>query len=239
VKHIMIVAALLVVARAGHAQDSKPPRGIHNYQVQGFYEGEAMEPWVAQTTVRDTTVSKAAALSITYHTRLGPSGWVYGYSAIIPASGAQVFSKWISNGRMPSTCTAVRTSDRIVADMEALGKATSRPLQHLAVPDFALATVLAARSLSHRDSIVLHVFRCSPGADHPIVVHDLNATVSTGTHARSAGAQPEAVWLINGDASFPYKAIIAKSDGQVLKVTMPQGSVGEMIEVYTSPSDRQ
>jgi hypothetical protein len=117
--------------------------------------------------------------------------------------------------------------------MEAFGKTSSRPLQQLAVPDFALASVLATRSLATNDSIKLHVFRCSPGADSPLVVHDLNAVVRSGTLARSVHDQPEAVWMISGAASFPYSAIIAKSDRQVLKVIIPQGSAGEMIEVYT------
>ena len=114
------------------------------------------------------------------------------------------------------------------------GKATSKRLRQLAVPDFALATVLAGRNLQDHDSISLHVFRCSPGADTPIMVHDLNATVSSGELARSADVPPETVWVVQGDASFPYSVQIAKADRQVLKVSIPQGTDGEMIEVYTS-----
>ncbi len=229
---ILPVLALVLTPGMTHAQHPELPRGIHTYQVNGYYDGGAMEPWVAQQIVRDTTIGGKPWLALTYQSRLGRDGWIYSYTALV--SGQDVISRWVSTGRMPSTCDAVRDQDRIAADMASHGKATSAALQHDAIPDFALAWLLAARPLADHDSITLHTYRCSPGAPTQVLVNTLNAVVSSGMLARLPGTAPEPVWIVRGDHSFPYHAQIAKSDRMVLKVTLPQGTAGEMVDVYTS-----
>jgi hypothetical protein len=224
------IVALLLTAHTAFAQRPDQLHGTFAYEVIGYYQGEAMEPWLAQRIVRDTTIDKKTWLAVTYQSRLAPTGWLYSYTALL--SGHDVRTHWVGNGRMPYVCDAVREGDRIAAKMGERGSATSPLLKRDAVPDFALATVLAGRPLADGDSVHFHVFRCSPGADTPVPSFDLNAVVTSGTFARKESGSPEAVWIVTGDKGFPYAVQIAKSDRRVLKVTMPQGTDGEMIEVY-------
>jgi len=59
---IFILVCALCAANTTQAQ--QPARGTFNYRVDGSYEGEAMEPWSATTTVTDTAGSCAIHLAV-------------------------------------------------------------------------------------------------------------------------------------------------------------------------------
>ena len=225
---------LIVNTTNVYAQQPRAPRGIHSYEVGGMYEGEAMQPWLAQAIVRDTTVDGKARLAVTYQSRhsAAAGGWLYTYTALIAPS--DVITRWVGNGRAPFTCQTTHAKNQVVAEIEGRDNATSSILERNAFPDFAVAWVLAGRPLADNDSIRLTVYRCAPAADTVIPLFELDAIVSSGTLARGEGKAPEPVWIVSGAKSFPYVAQIAKADRQVLRVRMPQGTVGEMVDVYVA-----
>jgi hypothetical protein len=232
-----VCLALLLVITAAHnayAQQPRAPHGTHSYEVRGFYEGQAMQPWLSQTIVRDTLIDGKPQLAVTYQSRhsAAAGGWLYTYTAVM--AGTDVSTRWVGNGRAQFTCQTRHANNQIIADIDGRDKATSSTLQRGAIPDFAVAWVLAGRPLADHDSVKLSLYRCVPAADVVISLYELNAVVSSGSQSRTEGNPPEAVWIITGDKSFPYVAHIAKSDRQVLKVLMPQGTVGEMVDVYVS-----
>ncbi len=231
---LCLVLLLVAVPASLYAQQPRAPRGIHSYEVGGFYEGEAMPPWLSQTIVRDTLVDGKPRFAVTYQSRhsAAAGGWLYTYTALI--GGADVSARWVGNGRAQFTCLTTLANNQIVAEIEGRNPATSSAFQWTAIPDFAVAWALADRQLADNDTIRLAVYRCAPGADAVIPMYELNAVVSSGTLARSNGQPAEPVWIVAGDKAFPYAAHIAKSDRQVLKVLMPQGTVGEMVDVYVS-----
>ena len=150
---VCVCILLAIVSSTAYAQQPRAPRGTHSYEVGGFFEGEAMQPWVAQTIVRDTLVDGKSRLAITYQSRhsAAAGGWLYTYTAVI--SGSNVTTRWVGNGRAVFTCLTTHANNQIVAEIEGRSNATSPTLRRSAVPDFAAAWALADRPLADGDSL--------------------------------------------------------------------------------------
>src|SRR5437016_5682865 len=99
------LASLLRLALSAHGE-SLPgqstarslTRGVHEYQVRGFYEGQEMEPWSAELSVIDTTMDGDAALRALYKARPVAGTYLFTYSVVWKRDNPQVLrATWVNN----------------------------------------------------------------------------------------------------------------------------------------------
>jgi hypothetical protein len=216
------------------------PHGIQTYQVDGSYKDMAMAPWRAELEIRDTTLNDARRIVVQHRYVHDVPRSTFDYSAFLTADAATMVSaSWINGGREPNRCDLAISSDSIrgavrVGDFVAREvKVKPLPLRGRVVPDFALGAVVAMRPLSDGDALRLTVVRCLPQWNEAAITLTLFVgVVASGEAPRAAGAPAEAVWRVTGGADYPASITIAKSDRQLLTVTIPEGSVGSQTESF-------
>jgi len=230
-----IVLAVLAMASPLSAQ---APRGTFSYTAYGIYEGEAMPPWSMEVEEADTLIDGVPAVRSVQRSLPGPDGWIYEYVATWKATDPGVGrSSRRGAGRIPGRCEVETRPGRILASVDGAA-AREVPVDGVPVPEFAVGRVLASMRLAPGDSVRLRPYRCEWGSRSDVRVFELKGSVRADSLERAIGGAKEPVLVVTGDLSWPFEAWIARSDGQVLRVVTPQGSVGQMIEAYTGPRGR-
>ena len=142
----------------------------------------------------------------------------------------------MNNGqRGKSHCVATLKNGSLSAVIDGSRQVPAVSTPAFALPDFALAPYVASQSLRDGDTIRVRIFRCLPrSAGNPVELHDFVGAVSSGEAKRSGNPNAEPAWIVSGAASYPFKAVIAKQDGMVLRAETPQGRVGYSIDTYIS-----
>jgi hypothetical protein len=234
------VASPIAPPIAPHAPPIAPllQRGAHFYTSQGSYDGEMGPPWDSVIEVSDTTLNGVAAVALTQ--RSHRTGGTYAYNTTVvwsPTAGTLAYRS-AGDGTEPGSCAI----EAITADGDAArgrlvieGGATEPVMiAGKAVPEFSLASILAAGQLADGDHPKFTAFRCSWSGSAPTALSafKFNGTVKSDSLERGNSRTKEAVWTVTGAADYPFVATIAKSDREVLKVVIPQGSVGAMYETF-------
>ena len=227
----------MMVAGSHWVSAQTPPRsmpvGHHEFAVRGFYQGQEMDPWTAEYSVADTAFGSEPGVRAVYESRQSNAGWLYSYSAAWSRVSPIVHAEWLMRGQSQGSCNAVVEPGEITAKLGDGTVAAAVRVTGYAVPDFAIGAYLAARALSVGDTITLTMFRCKPlSGTAAIESWPVVATVRSGEEARGGIGQPEPVWIIEGDRSYNFVAVIGKSDRMLLRNVTPQGSVGYSTDTY-------
>jgi hypothetical protein len=197
-----------------------------------------MDPWRSETEVRDSVQGRNSLLVVREH--VIHNGHPFDHVALLTPDGKNAIrADWVSAGREPSQCH-LNFKDNVIEGSVSLGDLLPRNIAAKsvtfsgdAVPDFAVPSTVALRPLNDGDSLTLTVVRCLPQwNDGAIQAIRTSAVVHTGKAPRAAGAPDEAVWITEGSREYPFVLVVAKSDGQLLSATMPEGTVGSQTLLY-------
>ena len=215
----LLTALLSAAAGLAHqlpAQSSPraAPRGTFVYNVTGVFQGEPMEPWASRWTVADSTSPAGRLVIVEHRSRRAGNDFLFTDRAVMSPAGELVHVSPVGRGRMPTTYEL--SADSIATP---------------AVPAFALGVALAAQELEAGATVRIGVLPLAAGSGLT-AVRSFTGTVREDSLARVFGSPAEPVWVIVGDASYPAEAWIARADRQPLKLVLPQGTVGTMIEEY-------
>jgi hypothetical protein len=231
---ILLLALSIPSARTAHAQTDRLARGSHSYITTGTGMGADMPPWESQMTVRDTAIDGRPAVRLHYGSRLNGNQWRFNtWSAFTSLPDSDFETLYQGNSRAGERECRVRVADKTIAAVGASTSVRSGPFDIPAVPEMMVAHVVSGLPLANDMKLQLRVFRCEDASySDPIRMWQLNATVSSATHKRSATSAAEPVWIVAGDATYAYRAVIAKSDAMVLRFEVPQGTEGSMVMEY-------
>lgn len=231
-----------LVAGAPLYAQSRPtfPAGVHEYVVEGVYEGTPMAPWRTTLEVRDSSVGAATGRLVRHVTMRAETGAVFTASALVRQDPDRaVAAEWQNGGRIPNECRLRVSADTIdgVVRLGGILNTEIRPtpvaVHGNALPDFAVGPVLATHALADGDTIRFTVFRCLPDwKNAAIVILPFTGVVRSDRAPRSPGGVDEPVWVVEGSTDYHLVATIAKSDRQLLAVSIPQGTVGIQTERY-------
>jgi hypothetical protein len=212
------VLAVFFASTVTFAQSA--PKGTHRYIVEGVFEGQAMEPWEAAVTLRDTSMNGRPALFTRYQSRRTAASYRFDYSALWIIDSGAGRSEWIGNGRAgPQTCNVEFSRSQV----------NGQPVSAPAIPEFAIGPALAALPLQAGDTVRFTLFRCDTGG---IRTFDFIASVTNVEQPASALRPKEKAFKVTGGSDYPAEVLIAHSDRQILRVLRPQGIVGISIESY-------
>lgn len=235
----LLVGALVAAAStpiSDLAAQSTPhgfPRGTHAYNVTGIFQGEPMEPWTAELMVGDSASPEGRVIIVEHRSRRAGKAFLFTDRAVMSPEGTIVGWSQISRGRVPSQLDVSVVGGRMRGRVTSEG--TTREIDEAApasaVPAFALGVALASRELKAGDTVRVGVLPLAPGGGL-FTLRAFAGAVRDDAHARSFGSGAEPVWAIVGDGSYPAEVWVAKADRQVLKLVLPQGTVGIMIEEY-------
>jgi hypothetical protein len=220
-------------ALSSQAAPHTMPAGRHEYVVRGFFQGDEMEPWASELSVADTTIGGERGVRALYRSRQTDAGWLYTFSAAWSRQSPVVRAEWINGGQMPGRCSVAMEHGELTGRLDDGTVPAPVRVADYAVTDFAIGAYLAARPLAARDTIRLTMFRCLPvrGVD-AIESQPIVSVVRDGEESRGGMGQPEPVWIVEGDKTYPFVAVIAKRDRLLLRSVTPQGSVGYSTESY-------
>jgi hypothetical protein len=210
---------------------------VHDLRVRGWYEDFEMEPWLADYSLKDTTVDGRRATRLRFNSRRDESGsgWLFRFTAAWTADSAHiVHAFWENDGRTKSGCELKAQRGEMTGRMSSRPQLAPLRVEGLLTPDFALGPYVASRTLAERDTVRISVFSCLPDLSGGTVqVQKFTAVVKAAMATRGANTTPEPVWELTGDAGYPAVVIVAKSDRVVLRVKTPQGTVGFTETVYS------
>jgi hypothetical protein len=199
-----------------------PLAGTHRYGVRGFFQGDEMEPWEAELSIRDTITGVQRAYSATYRSRFVNGAWQHTYS-FLWRDTVPLGASWINNGRRAQNECAV-SFDAGKATAVAGGKTVGEGA--VGIPDFALGAYLSSRPLRAGDTLTIPVIRCLPDGPTPFTSRRVTAMVSVDS---TAGVP---VWVVTGAADYPFVATIGRDQRRILSFKLPQGTVGHQIDAY-------
>ena len=211
---------LCVLAREGIAQSTAPLAGTHRYGVRGFFQGDEMEPWEAELSVRDTIAGVQRAYAATYRSRFVDGAWQHTYS-FLWRDTVPLGASWINNGRRAKNeCTVSFDAGKAtaVAAGKTIGEAAA------GVPDFALGAYLSSRTLHAGETLTIPVIRCLPDGPTPFASRRVMATVSADSTPAVDGARVP-VWVVTGAAEYPFVVTIGRGQRRVMSFRLPQGTV--------------
>ena len=208
--------------------------GILEYVVRGTYKGLAMQPWESELSMRDTTLAGTPAQRVTYITKRRDPDLTFTYTALRQSvAPGKVIAKWIYPGAVQSVCTLSLEKGSISGELSPGGKLYKVGVAGEALPDFAVGAYFTARRLADGSTVRLKTFRCLPSlGPRAIVTYDFVASVRRTQMRRRPGAPLEAIWIVQGNESYPLTLWIAESDRLLLQTRMPEGRVGETLESF-------
>jgi hypothetical protein len=224
---VVLALLLCILAREGIAQSTAPLTGTHRYGVRGFFQGDEMEPWEAELSIRDTIAGVQRAYSATYRSRFVDGAWQHTYS-FLWRDTVPLGALWINNGRRAKNECAVSFAAgkaTAVAAGKTIGEGAG------GVPDFALGAYLASRTLRAGDTLAIPVIRCLPDGPTPFSSRGVTATVSVDSTTGVDGVRVPA-WVVTGAAEYPFVATIGRDQRRVLSFKLPQGTVGHQLDTY-------
>jgi hypothetical protein len=232
-----LAVAALILAGSRTLSSQTPPRsmpvGDHEFVVRGFYQGQEMDSWASEFSVKDTTFGSEPGVRAAYRSRQSDTGWLYSYSAAWSRVSPVMRTEWVMRGQSRGSCTVVLEHGELTAKLGDGTVPIAVRVMDNAVPDFAIGAYLAGRAFAAGDTVTLTMFRCRPQSGAAAIESwPVVASVRTGEEARGGIGQPEPVWIVEGDNSYNFVAVIAKSDRMLLRSVTPQGSVGYSTDRY-------
>lgn len=240
---ITAALALLITASAAQAQSTTAQltRGVFNFTSNPVYYGEAGQPWDTRIEIGDSVIAGKSNYSIAQRSRFDGNKYRFN-STTTWAPGTLDFTKATWTGFAGDEYGECSVELRNGAAMLSINNGEAKPWKYEGqlVPEFAVAHALAAMDLKDGATYKLNVFHCSwhSGAEIALRMKPLNVTVKSDKLARTGKTEAEPAWLVAGDSSYPYQLWVAKSDRHVLKVVLPQGEVGEQVDVLVSTSKK-
>jgi hypothetical protein len=223
----VVTLLLCILAREGIAQSVSPLAGTHRYGVRGFFQGDEMEPWDAELSIRDTIAGVQRAYSATYRSRFVNGAWQHTYS-FLWRDTVPLGASWVNDGRRAKNECAVSFAAgkaTAVADGKTIGEGAP------GVPDFALGAYLSSRTLRAGETLSIPVIRCLPDGPAPFTSRRVTATVAVDSTLAVDGARVP-VWVVTGAAEYPFVATIGGDQRRVLSFKLPQGTVGHQLDTY-------
>jgi hypothetical protein len=227
-----ILLLIITPALQLSAQTTKIARGAHTYEVRGTGQGAIMEPWLVQVTVRDTLIGNKPSVLMHVGSRLAGDAWRFNWwMTFNDVPPQEMHTRYAGRSRMAESSCNSRTADKMIEVLDHGSSLRVGPFDAPIVAEHAVSHVLSGMQLEENRKLELRVYRCEDAhASEPVRTWNLQAVVTTGEHVRTAAAPLEKVWIVKGDANYPYIAMIAQSDRMVLRFEIPQGSdsmVGE------------
>jgi hypothetical protein len=230
---VAVVLTLAVAPLSSQLHTPSIPAGRHEYHVRGFFEGMEMEPWESELSVVDTILGAEAALRAQYKSRRSKVDYLFVYSSTWSRVSPALKAEWVNMGRETNSCSVMLERGELTGKLGDGTVPTAVRVQGVAVPDFAIGAYLASRPLTAGDTARFTMFRCLPrDGRSAIQSQSVTGVVRDGAEARAGAAGPEPVWIVSGDASYPFVAVIAKKDRMLLRSVTLQGSVGYSTDGY-------